>query len=104
MKRLSIILPIYNVETYIKVGLESIFRQGLDDDDFEVSLVNDGTPDNSIGVVDDIISQHQILSLSIKRTKGYPKPAIPVSTNHKVSMFTLWILMICWLITRYLFS
>ena len=70
MKRLSIILPIYNVEAYIKVGLESIFRQGLDDDAFEVILVNDGTPDNSIGVVDDIISQHQNIIVINQENQG----------------------------------
>jgi len=58
MKLLSIILPIYKVEKYVSECLESLFRQGLKDEDFEVILVNDGTPDNSIGVVDDIIRQH----------------------------------------------
>ena len=73
MKRLSIILPIYNVEAYIKVGLESIFRQGLDDDDFEVILVNDGTPDNSIGVVEDIIRQHQNIIVINQENQGISK-------------------------------
>ena len=84
MKKLSIILPIYKVEAYIKECLESIFRQGLNDEDFEVILVNDGTPDNSIGVVKDIIGEHQNISL-------------------KVNMCILWILMICWLIMLYLY-
>lgn len=73
MKRLSIILPIYNVEAYIKVGLESIFRQGLNDDDFEVILVNDGTPDNSIGVVEDIIRQHQNIIVINQENQGISK-------------------------------
>lgn len=51
MKLLSIIIPVYNVERYIRECLGSIFRQGLSDDEFEIILVNDGTPDNSIGVV-----------------------------------------------------
>lgn len=58
MKKLSIILPIYNVEKYIRECLLSIFRQGLSEDDYEVILVNDGTPDDSIKVVGDIINQH----------------------------------------------
>ena len=43
MKRLSIIVPVYQVEKYIRACFESIFKQGLDDADFEVIIVNDGT-------------------------------------------------------------
>lgn len=70
MKKLSIILPIYKVEAYIKECLESIFRQGLNDEDFEVILVNDGTPDNSIGVVKDIIGEHQNILVLNQENQG----------------------------------
>ena len=81
MKLLSIILPIYKVEAYIKECLESIFRQGLNDEDFEVILVNDGTPDNSFGVIDDIIVRHRNIvvinqanqGVSIARNSGFAK-------------------------------
>lgn len=58
MKKLSVIVPVYNVEQYIRPCLESFFCQGLDDYDFEVILVNDGTQDNSFDVIDDIVHQH----------------------------------------------
>lgn len=70
MKKLSIILPIYKVEAYIKECLESIFRQGLNDEDFEVILVNDGTPDNSIGVVKDIIREHHNIVVFNQENQG----------------------------------
>ena len=47
MKKLSIIIPVYNVEKYIRPCIESIFKQGLDEDDYEVIIVNDGTPDKA---------------------------------------------------------
>ena len=43
MKKLSVIVPVYNVEQYIRPCIESIFGQGLDESDFEVIMVNDGT-------------------------------------------------------------
>ncbi len=58
MKKLSIIIPVYNVEMYIHSCVESVFQQGLNEDDFEVILVNDGTQDNSFGVISDLISYH----------------------------------------------
>lgn len=81
MKQLSIIIPVYKVEKYIRDCLESLFRQGLVDEDFEVILVNDGTPDNSMGVIDDIIVKHDNIvvinqpnqGVSIARNTGLAK-------------------------------
>lgn len=50
--RLSIIIPVYNVEKYIKNCLDSIFSQrSISLQDVEVIVVNDGTPDNSMSIV-----------------------------------------------------
>lgn len=76
--KLSVIVPVYNVEEYIRPCIESIFSQGLDEDDFEVVIVNDGTPDKSMEVIADIIEAHQNirvinqenLSLSVARNNG----------------------------------
>lgn len=78
MTDLSIILPIYNVEKYVRSSLESIFKQGLDEDKFEVIIVNDGTKDKSMEMIEDIILQHtnisvinqDNLSLSVARNNG----------------------------------
>jgi glycosyltransferase involved in cell wall biosynthesis len=73
MKQLSIIIPVYNVEKYIRDCLLSIFRQGLSDDDFEVILVNDGSPDNSIEVLVYIISQHDNVIVVNQDNQGVSK-------------------------------
>lgn len=49
---LSIIIPVYNVERYIDGTLNSIYTNCLDLSMFEVVVVNDGTPDNSMQIVD----------------------------------------------------
>ena len=75
---LSVIVPVYNVEKYIRRCIESIYCQGLSDDEFELILVNDGTPDKSFEVISDIISQHSNITiieqqnqgLSVARNKG----------------------------------
>lgn len=59
MKRLSIIVPVYQVEQYIRACVESVFMQDMDDDDFEVILVDDGTRDDSFSRIADITSKHQ---------------------------------------------
>ena len=51
MPKFSIIIPVYNVEKYIKKCLDSVFSQTFDD--YEVIVVNDGTKDNSMDIVKD---------------------------------------------------
>lgn len=58
MKALSIIVPVYNVEQYIRPCIESLYRQGLDEADFEVILVNDGTQDDSFGQIKVFFDHH----------------------------------------------
>ena len=48
---ISVIIPIYNVENYLKTCLDSIVNQTLGIDKIEVIIVNDCTPDNSMELV-----------------------------------------------------
>lgn len=48
---ISIIIPVYNVEKYIKKCLDSIF-EGQDFQNFEVILINDGSPDSCPAICD----------------------------------------------------
>ena len=49
--KISIIVPIYNVERYIRECLDSIIRQTFSD--WECLLIDDGSPDNSGAVCDE---------------------------------------------------
>ena len=51
MKRLSIIVPIYNVEPYVERCLQSLEDQDIPHGEYEIICINDGSPDNSHDVV-----------------------------------------------------
>lgn len=70
MIKLSIIVPVYNVEKYIRPCFESIFNQGLNDDEYEVIIVNDGTKDRSMEMIEDIISQHTNITIINQENQG----------------------------------
>ena len=70
MIELSIIVPVYNVEKYVHACLESIFKQGLDDASFEVIIVNDGSTDRSMEMIEYIISQHRNITVINQDNKG----------------------------------
>src|SRR5690554_3902513 len=52
---ISIIIPVYNVEKYISRCLDSILNQTFQD--FEIILINDQTPDNSIKIAEEYAQQ-----------------------------------------------
>ena len=56
--KVSVIIPVYNVEKYIKQCLESVINQTLKD--IEIIVVNDGTKDNSMKIVEEYLSDKRI--------------------------------------------
>lgn len=49
--KLSIIVPVYNVEQYLEICLQSLYQQSFSTEYFEVIIVNDGSTDNSMDIV-----------------------------------------------------
>lgn len=58
MEKISIIVPVYNVEKYIANFIRSILNQTYKN--FELILVNDGSTDNSIKVTEEILNKTEI--------------------------------------------
>lgn len=61
--RLSLILPFYGVELYIGQCLESIYRQDIPENEYEVICINDCSPDNTEDVVLKYAKEHENLTL-----------------------------------------
>lgn len=68
--RLSIIIPVYNVHDYIAKCLESIASQNVDKKLFEVIVVNDGTPDDSMEIADTILQRFQNVVIINQENQG----------------------------------
>ena len=73
MKELSIIVPMYNSEAYLPKCLDSLLDQDIPKEDYEIILVNDGSPDGSKALADDYASKYPnvvVLSQENKGTSG----------------------------------
>ena len=76
--KLSIIIPIYNVEAYIEECLVSVFGTSNNYNEFEVILINDGSTDKSIDIAKSIckdkdnvhIVEQTNQGLSVARMQG----------------------------------
>ncbi len=58
MVKISVIVPVYNVEKYIKKCIDSLVNQTFKD--FEILVVNDGTRDNSIKIIKENFNDNRI--------------------------------------------
>lgn len=68
--RLSIIIPIYNVEKYIERCINSIFEQNLASEDYEVLLIDDETPDQSGEIAKKIAESRDNYHYIFQKNKG----------------------------------
>lgn len=70
MKELSIIIPIYNVEKYIRSCLDSVYRQNIDHNHFEVVVIDDESPDNSRFIVEEYAKDKDNIIIISQKNKG----------------------------------
>ena len=68
--RLSIVLPVYNVAKFIPDCLESLLCQDIPKEDYEIICVNDGSPDNSVEVIEGYIQKYQNIKLINQPNSG----------------------------------
>lgn len=65
---ISIIVPVYNVEKYLRRCLNSIVFQTLED--IEIIVVNDGSTDNSQQIIDEYVDLFPGKIISLKKENG----------------------------------
>jgi len=71
--KVSIIIPIYNVEKYIAQCTHSLFKQTYQN--IEFIFVNDASPDNSVSILEEIIEEYsdrkeQIILIRNEKNEG----------------------------------
>ena len=68
MIKVSIIVPVYNVEKYLERCLNSLVKQTLKD--IEIIVVNDESPDNSQKIIDKYVKKYKKIKSYIKKNGG----------------------------------
>ena len=77
--KVSVIVPIYKVEKYLKQCVDSIINQTLKD--IEIILVDDGSPDNCGKIIDEYAKQDNRVIALHQKNGGYGK-----AVNHGINI------------------
>ena len=66
--KVSVIIPIYNVEKYLKQCVDSVLNQSFKD--IEILLINDESPDNSIAICKEYEKKDYRIKVFSKKNEG----------------------------------
>lgn len=75
--KLSIIVPAYKVERFISQCLESCINQDIAKEDYEIIVVDDGSPDSSYEIAHKLEATHPIIRIIRQENQG-----LSMARNH----------------------
>lgn len=68
--QLSIIIPVYNVEKYIKKCILSVVNNNLHIKEYEIIVIDDESPDNSVDIISKMMDSNPQIKLFRQKNKG----------------------------------
>ena len=69
MKKVSVIIPVYNTDRYLKECLDSVLAQSLKE--LEILCIDDGSTDNSALILDSYAVKYKNITVIHKKNRGY---------------------------------
>ena len=66
--KVSVVIPVYNTEKYVREAVESIMNQTLRE--LEIIIINDGSTDNSLQVVEELAAADSRIQVYSQANQG----------------------------------
>lgn len=70
MKKISVVIPMYNVEKYIEKCIDSVYKQNIAEDEFEIILIDDESPDASLAIAKEVTKNRSNVVFISQKNKG----------------------------------
>jgi len=70
--KVSVIVPVFNAESYLRECLDSAIHQDIASDDFEVVAIDDGSTDGSGEILDEYAGRHHNVRVVHQENSGWP--------------------------------
>ena len=68
--KLSIIVPVFNAEKWLHRCVESLLNQGIDQSEYEILLIDDGSKDGSLAIANDLATANSNIRVFTQPNAG----------------------------------
>lgn len=68
--KVTVIIPVYNVEQYLEECLDSLLAQTIPQEEMEVLMINDGSPDGSLAICERYAAQYGNFKVLSQENQG----------------------------------
>lgn len=68
--KVTVIIPVYNVEQYLEECLDSLLAQTIPQEEMEVLMINDGSPDGSLAICERYAVQYENFKVLSQENQG----------------------------------
>lgn len=90
--KVSVIMPVYNAEKYLRDSLDSIVNQSIGIDNLEVIIVNDASTDSSKEIIDEYAQQYSSFKpIHLKENTGGPFGPRNIALSHVTSDYVMFL-------------
>lgn len=90
MKKISVIVPLYNSAEWVEKCLFSILDQDIPEEEMEIICINDGSPDNSAEIAHDIGKEHSSIVVIDQENQG-PSGARNTGMRHATGKYLCFV-------------
>ena len=87
MKKITVVVPIYNVEKYVRICFDSLLRQTFKD--FVVMAVNDGSPANEQVIIDEYTEKYPDMFIGVQKPNGGYGSVLQYAIEHMETEYFL---------------
>lgn len=89
--KLSVIIPVFNAQEYIKESLDSLVNQSLGIDNIEVIIVNDNSSDNTLEIINKYIDKYPSFKLIRNKTNLGPGESRNIALSEVTSDYVTYL-------------
>ena len=92
MYKVSVIMPVYNAEEYLRNALDSVINQSMDFENIELILVDDKSSDNSRSIIEEYSSKYSnIKPIFLEENSGCPGIPRNIGIKNATSDYIMFI-------------
>jgi glycosyltransferase involved in cell wall biosynthesis len=88
--KLSVIIPVYNVEEYVIRCINSVIQNDLESSVYEIIIVDDASPDDSVKIIQSHFQEVVNLKIISQKNKGLGGARNTGISNAKGTVFTFF--------------